>query len=285
MGTEGPFDTLDLLILGAVSGELEALRGWFETVEQRLTPWAPVWLGFMGRLRLGLACLGIGKVNAAAGSAILVDRFRPAMIWIVGSAGAYRESPLRVGDVLVSTTVVLGDEGVWERDGKPSMQAIGYAVAEEKGRHVYERFDLSEDPAIKHLSDITPAGLYFVSSTPVGIPRLHPYAMETFKEAVHAGSNPDVFHVAFGPSVTVGMSSGDEWIAGERFVRYGAWAEDMEGSAVVQVCRRYDVPVVQCRGISNQAGVRDKRSWRMEEALAHCHAVVGTWLHKMLTAP
>ncbi len=285
MGTEGPFDTLDLLILGAVPREVEPLQGWFETVEQRLTPWTSVWVGSLGRLQWGVACLGIGKVNAAAGSAILVDRLRPAMIWIVGSAGTYRESPLHVGDVLVSTTVLLGDEGVWERGGQASMQAIGYAVAEEKGRPVYEHFDLSEDPALKHVAEITPAGLYSVPSTLVGIPRVHPYAGEASKGAYRSESNPDVFQVAFGPSVTVGMSSGDEWIAGERFARYGAWAEDMEGSAVVQVCRRYNVPVVQCRGISNRAGVRDKGSWRMKEALAHSHAVVGTWLHEMKTAP
>jgi futalosine hydrolase len=67
-------------------------------------------------------------------------------------------------------------------------------------------------------------------------------------------------------------------IARERFQRYGALAENMEGSAVAQACFRFDVPFLECRGISNIVGDRCKERWRIGEAMAHCHSVILNWL-------
>jgi hypothetical protein len=55
-------------------------------------------------------------------------------------------------------------------------------------------------------------------------------------------------------------------------------AENMEGSAVAQTCLRFGIPVMECRGISNQAGDRRKDHWRMDQAITHCHTVVYRWL-------
>ena len=47
-----------------------------------------------------------------------------------------------------------------------------------------------------------------------------------------------------------------------------AVAEDMEGFAVALSCRLAGVPLSIVRGISNRAGDRDQRRWRIDEALA-----------------
>lgn len=47
----------------------------------------------------------------------------------------------------------------------------------------------------------------------------------------------------------------------------GAVAEDMEGYAVALACRLAGVPLDIVRGISNDAGDRDKARWRVPEAL------------------
>ncbi len=269
---------LDLLIVGAVPSEVSPLRGWLSGVDQIETGWTTCWMGRFGCLRVGLAALGIGKVNAAAGSAFLLVRFHPKMIWIVGSAGAYAQGPLKTGDVLVSSVVSLGDEGVWAKGGVRSMEAIGIPVAEERGKPVFERFVLEGDALLDRLARVTPPGSYFVDPRSAEAPRAFPCPEAASGPGPVSGLPLSVFQVHFGPSVTVSMSSGDEWVATNRFSRYSAWAEDMEGSAVIQVCRRYGVSVAQCRGISNRAGVRDKRMWRAEEAVGHCHAVLGSWL-------
>ncbi|WP_448382598.1 phosphorylase family protein [Desulfosoma sp.] len=274
----GSSPRLDLLIVGAVPPEVDPLKSWLSSAEQIETEWTPCWLGGFGRLKVGLASLGIGKVNAAAGSAFLIGRFRPTMVWIVGSAGAYALGPLKIGDVLVSSTVFLGDEGVWEKEGLRSMEAVGIPVAEERGRAVFERLVLEGDELFERLVRVTPPGLYVADSPSEHMPRALPYPETTGMLEGSGKLPPKPFRVLIGPSVTVSLSSGDEWVAKERFSRYHAWAEDMEGSALIQVCRRFGVSVAQCRGISNRAGVRDKSLWRMHEALAHCHAVVGSWL-------
>jgi futalosine hydrolase len=46
-----------------------------------------------------------------------------------------------------------------------------------------------------------------------------------------------------------------------------AAAEDMEGFAVAAACQLCDVPATIVRGISNQAGDRDKKYWQIEHAM------------------
>ena len=55
-----------------------------------------------------------------------------------------------------------------------------------------------------------------------------------------------------------------------------AVAEEMEGYAVAVAATLAEVPLTVVRGISNQAGDRDKTAWRMAEALAAAGDVVAT---------
>ena len=93
--------------------------------------------------------------------------------------------------------------------------------------------------------------------------------------------DPACFQLLHGPSVTVGMASGDPQVARERFQRYGAYAENMEGSAVAHACCRFRVPMVECRGISNFAGCREKETWAFEKSIAHGHGIIVNWLEAL----
>lgn len=57
-----------------------------------------------------------------------------------------------------------------------------------------------------------------------------------------------------------------------------ALAEDMEGYGVALACRLAGVPLRIVRGISNTAGDRDKRRWRVTAALEAAAALAGTIL-------
>ena len=48
----------------------------------------------------------------------------------------------------------------------------------------------------------------------------------------------------------------------------GALAEDMEGYGVAVACRMAGIPLAIVRGISNEAGDRDAKRWRIREALS-----------------
>lgn len=239
--------TGSVLVLGAVASEILPLVRRLVHPRRETTPFGTVWKGALEGVRVAAAVTGIGKVNAAGAAVWLLERCRPRLVCVAGSAGAYPGAPLRIGDVLVASEVQAGDEGVWTSEGIRSMRAIGLALAHQDGLPVFGRFSLHQSPWYRWVRAVTPEG------------------------------NLDTFRLRYGPLVTVGMVSGDERIALQRFSRYDAWAEDMEGSAVAQVCLHYGVPVLQCRGISNWAGTRDKARWRLEDALAHCHEVIRKW--------
>lgn len=66
---------------------------------------------------------------------------------------------------------------------------------------------------------------------------------------------------------TVSTCSGTEALSGERARRTGAAVETMEGAAVAAVCRRFAVPWLQVRAVSNETGDRQRAGWRLAEAV------------------
>jgi len=56
--------------------------------------------------------------------------------------------------------------------------------------------------------------------------------------------------------------------------RWGAEVENMEGAAFARACLALGVRGVELRAISNPAGVRDKRAWRLGEALRALEAAL-----------
>ncbi len=49
--------------------------------------------------------------------------------------------------------------------------------------------------------------------------------------------------------------------------RFNPQIESMEGAAVFYAAKMEDIPVIQIRAISNYVGVRDRHSWKTEEAV------------------
>lgn len=68
--------------------------------------------GNLHNLPVTICICGVGKVNAAHGAALLFEKFRPGIVYIVGVAGAYPSSGLKIGDVAVASKEIYGDEGV-----------------------------------------------------------------------------------------------------------------------------------------------------------------------------
>ncbi|MCX6223768.1 MAG: hypothetical protein NTV01_03310 [Bacteroidia bacterium] len=56
--------------------------------------------------------------------------------------------------------------------------------------------------------------------------------------------------------------------------KFNPHIESMEGAAVFYVCKMEDIPVIQIRAISNYVGVRDRYSWKTEEAIEALTTVI-----------
>ncbi|MEW6351721.1 MAG: hypothetical protein AB1646_21955 [Thermodesulfobacteriota bacterium] len=84
-----------------------------------------------------------------------------------------------------------------------------------------------------------------------------------------------------GRCLTVVGVSADESTARARAARFGTIAENMEGYALAVACRRFGVPGAEVRGISNQAGIRDKSAWNLELANERAQLTVLNYLRSI----
>lgn len=74
---------------------------------------------------------------------------------------------------------------------------------------------------------------------------------------------------ACGPTLTLSTVTGTAKRAAELAQRYpGALTEGMEGAGVAHAALIAGVAALELRGVSNPVGPRDRRSWRIPEALA-----------------
>ncbi len=263
---------IDVLILGAVRQEIDALTRLLETCHMRTSRGQTSWFGKYSNLSVLLGTTGLGKVNAAITAACLLERYAVGQVWQIGCAGAYPEGPLRIGDVLITEKALCGDEGVMTKGGVLSGAQIGIPILLHHGEEVFDHVPLQWNEALRSIIQKTPPGLYRQTRGPA-LAAAHPCDVEDSS-----------FHLVHGPSLTVGMVSGDPEVACERFQRYGAYAENMEGSAVAHACWRFQLPMAECRGISNWAGIRAKDTWRLEKSIAHCHGIIINWLDALNSA-
>lgn len=63
---------------------------------------------------------------------------------------------------------------------------------------------------------------------------------------------------------------------------HGAFVENMEGASCAMVCKHYNLPFIEVRGISNVAGDIDKNNWRIAEAMEGVLALTDSFLASLL---
>ncbi|GLH64860.1 5'-methylthioadenosine/S-adenosylhomocysteine nucleosidase [Parageobacillus sp. G301] len=102
---------MKIAIIGAMEEEVTILRDKIEDREETVIANCEFSTGRLNGADVILLKSGIGKVNAAMSTAILLERFRPDYVINTGSAGGFL-STLNVGDVVISNEVVHHDVDV-----------------------------------------------------------------------------------------------------------------------------------------------------------------------------
>jgi adenosylhomocysteine nucleosidase len=102
---------MKIAIIGAMEEEVTILRDKIEEREETVIANCEFSKGRLNGADVILLKSGIGKVNAAMSTAILLERFRPDYVINTGSAGGFL-STLNVGDVVISNEVVHHDVDV-----------------------------------------------------------------------------------------------------------------------------------------------------------------------------
>jgi len=78
--------------------------------------------------------------------------------------------------------------------------------------------------------------------------------------------------------VTMNTCTGSDESALQLEARTGGSVESMEGAAIAHVATRFGIPAGEIRGISNRAGNRDRRTWRVREAAVAAQEALLQWL-------
>ncbi|MFW6346377.1 MAG: 5'-methylthioadenosine/S-adenosylhomocysteine nucleosidase [Halomonas sp.] len=91
-------------IIGAMHQEVERLASLLEERETRTHVGNTFHSGQLHGVEVVILQSGIGKVNAAVGTTLLLDIYRPEAVINTGSAGGFGEG-LEIGDIVVSSEV------------------------------------------------------------------------------------------------------------------------------------------------------------------------------------
>jgi adenosylhomocysteine nucleosidase len=213
-----------IAILSALDTEAGPLLSAIATPDSVTVRGIPCATGRVAGGRVVIVATGVGKVNAAMTTTLVVERFAPAAIVFTGIAGAL-DPDLQPGDVVVGERLVQHDL-VNETETGTALRTV-----RSPSTRVHGPVRLEADPAL--LADARDAAL--------GL------------ELLRAPDATRAPRVRFGT-----IATGDSFVsAAAKKARLrddtSAHAVEMEGAAVAQVCRELGVPFLVVRGVSDRA--------------------------------
>jgi hypothetical protein len=132
-----------VVIIAAVPQEIELLEMALEHFGRVKTGGFEYFEGSIGKLRVVFSVGGVGKANAAAAAAVMIDRYQPQLVINTGCAGAYIGSGLAVGNLVVASEEVLADEGVIVAGGWKDLRYMNIPSVEQGGLDCYNLLPLS----------------------------------------------------------------------------------------------------------------------------------------------
>jgi futalosine hydrolase len=236
-----------ILIITAVPQEMALLEQTLANAVRQTTTAFEYSEGTIGTLHVTLCAGGVGKINAAAAAAALIERQKPRLVINTGCAGAYPGSGLFVGDLAVASNEILGDEGVQTAEGWKDLRFMELTSCVQGKRSYHNEIPLSIHAAEKAMQLADYYGVLLMR----------------------------------GRFVTVSTCSGTRQ-RGETLARhFNAIAESMEGAAVAQICVRSGVDCLEIRGISNLVTDRDMSAWDIPRAAESAQRFVLKYLEDL----
>lgn len=212
-------------VLG-VTSETKALIAKMTATRTEKWMGVPFVIGMLNGRAVVVARCGVGKVNAAMSSILMIEHYHPSRILFTGSAGALR-TDLAPGDVVIGLKTVQHDVGTLTPKGLE--HEATYAFNDRKQNPLF----FPADPVL------LAAAQRAASDTP-----LQPFEFRGAKRTPHI--------------VTGVIATGDVFVADQAandalHNALKADAVEEEGAAVAQVCWQQHVPFLAIRSISDNA--------------------------------
>jgi len=224
-----------LAVLGAVNPEVMLLRSMLVDAQSRQIEGIEFISGRIGAELVVLAWTGVGKVNAAMTTTLLLEHFQPTRVIFTGIAGGV-DPNLEPGDIVIAQQTAYHDMGTLYAGG------LDYGGVKSRMTGEPNPVFFPADPVLLATAQRAARDMAFGS---VGL---------------RTGQRP--------PKIVVGtVVTGDVFVASkeksaELAKRLGACAVEMEGAAVAQLCYQREVGCLVIRSISDkadQSAVMDKQ--------------------------
>ncbi len=215
-----------LAVLGAFNQEVTLLQGMLTEAQWREIEGIRFITGRIGAEPVVLAWTGVGKVNAATTTALLLEHFQPRRVIFTGIAGGI-DPNLKPGDVVIAKQTAYHDMGTLGPGG------IDYGGVKNPLTSEPNPTFFPADPNLLAAAEQACRKITFDSA------------------ALRSGQRP--------PKVIVGtVVTGDVFVASKEYAAklaetLGASAVEMEGAAVAQVCYQRGVGCLVIRSISDMA--------------------------------
>jgi len=169
-----------------------------------------------------------GAANAAAATAVAVNRFRPEEIFNIGICGVYSEDKNLLAGAVAGSAAVFADAGVETDDSFDLLETIDLHLAKtEKSEKVFNIISLNEPDILKDVL----RGIFLTAGAVSGSSRIAQKIKSRFKTAENI-----------------------------------LLCEDMESAAVALIALKASVPCTVIRGISNLCGDQNRKQWMLMEA-------------------
>ncbi|MCV2402136.1 5'-methylthioadenosine/S-adenosylhomocysteine nucleosidase [Marinomonas sp. C2222] len=98
-------------LIGAMDEEVAVIKSWMSDIQEQSIAGCEFFTGKFEGKDIVLLKSGIGKVNAAVSTTLLLSKFSPEYVINIGSAGGF-DADLNVGDVVISDAVIHHDVDV-----------------------------------------------------------------------------------------------------------------------------------------------------------------------------
>ena len=213
-------------VLGAFPPELVLLQSKMENKRDTIIQQIRFTKGTLSGRNIVLAQTGIGKVNAAIATTLLIEHFKPSEIVFSGIAGGI-DPKLGPGDIVIGTQITYHDYG------------------------------MAQDAGMQYWSTKNPA-------TMLENPRSFACDSALVRKAFEIAKKLQFTKIkrekgSFDPAVTKGVIvTGDVFVSSkiitERLRKeLNAAATEMEGAAIAQTCFQQNVPFLIIRSLSDNA--------------------------------
>ncbi len=219
-------------IIGALEEEINLLKNKIDLEKKEKIAKRNFYIGKLKGQKVVLVKSGVGKVNAAVTSQLLITAFNVKKIIFTGIAGGIAPH-LEIGDLIIASQVAQHDYGNIGNEGLVPFKPGAYPFGKMEIEDVYYKvdkglFDIATKVSQDIVLDDLPGGVIF--------------SRKARRPIIHKGI------VVTGDQFILSKSK-QQWL----YNTFNALATEMEGGAVTQVCCLNKIPFLLIRSLSDLA--------------------------------